>query len=68
MIRKIDDLGRIVIPKEIRKELNINVNDKLKIMTDGNKIILSKEFNTVYEIEKEIERLQNIIEDLNDNR
>ena len=37
MIRQIDELGRLVIPKEIRKELNIKSYDKLKITTKSNK-------------------------------
>ena len=40
--RKIDDLGRIVIPKEIRNNLNIHVNDELEIYIKENKIILEK--------------------------
>ena len=40
--RKIDDLGRIVLPKEIRKSLNINTGDDFQIVIDDNKIILEK--------------------------
>ena len=40
--RKIDELGRIVIPIEIRNTLNIESRDSLEIFTDGDKIILSK--------------------------
>lgn len=40
--RKIDDLGRIVIPKELRNNLNIHVNDELEIYIKENKIILEK--------------------------
>lgn len=61
MIRKIDDLGRIVIPKEIRKELDITSKDKIRITTEGNKIILSKELNTSTDIKKEIKRLQQLL-------
>ncbi len=42
IVRKIDDLGRIVIPKEIRKTLNIKSNDDIEIIADDNKIILKK--------------------------
>ena len=42
IIRKIDDLGRIVLPKELRKNLNINSGDDLQIIIDNEKIILEK--------------------------
>ncbi len=42
IIRKIDDLGRIVLPKEIRKYLNINPGDDFHILLDNNKIILER--------------------------
>lgn len=38
IIRRIDDLGRIVIPKEIRKKFNIHEGDPLEISLDENKI------------------------------
>ena len=34
VVRRIDDLGRIVIPKEIRKTLRIKEGDPLEIFTD----------------------------------
>ena len=43
IVRKIDDLGRVVIPKEIRRVLRIRENDSLEIYTDdGGKVILKK--------------------------
>ena len=42
MVRKIDELGRIVIPIEIRNTLNIESRDALEIFTESDKIILSK--------------------------
>ncbi|MBQ6285290.1 MAG: AbrB/MazE/SpoVT family DNA-binding domain-containing protein [Bacilli bacterium] len=42
IIRKIDDLGRIVLPKELRKHLNINSGDDFQILLDGERIILEK--------------------------
>ena len=35
IIRKVDDLGRIVIPKEIRRELHLNCGDQLAISVRG---------------------------------
>lgn len=42
IIRRIDDLGRIVIPKEIRKNLRIKDGDNLEIFVKDENIILSK--------------------------
>ena len=43
IIRRIDDLGRIVIPKEIRKQLKINEGEKIEIyINDLEQIILKK--------------------------
>ena len=39
IIRRIDDLGRIVIPKEIRRKLNIKEGDPLELSLDENKVI-----------------------------
>lgn len=42
IIRRIDELGRIVIPKEIRKSLRIKNGDNLEILVDGENITLKK--------------------------
>ena len=42
IVRKIDELGRIVIPKEIRNVLGIHSNDDLEIFIDDMKIVLTK--------------------------
>lgn len=42
VIRKIDELGRIVIPKEIRKNLNIRNGEDVQIYIEEDKIILKK--------------------------
>ncbi len=39
-LKVIDELGRILIPRELREELNINRNDKMKICIKDNMIIL----------------------------
>ena len=41
-IRRIDDLGRIIIPKEIRKTLKIEEGDPIEIYTNNNTLILEK--------------------------
>ncbi len=40
--RNVDELGRIVIPMEIRKRLEIKPGDPIEIMVDGSSIILKK--------------------------
>ena len=42
IVRKVDELGRIVLPKELRDTLNIKIKDPLEIYVDENLIILKK--------------------------
>lgn len=42
IVRKLDELGRVVIPKEIRNKLNIEEKDPMEIFIDGNSIVLKK--------------------------
>lgn len=43
IVRKVDELGRLTIPKEIRKQLNIKDNvDSFEMFTEGNTLILRK--------------------------
>lgn len=42
IVRNIDNLGRVVIPKEMREYLRINFGDELEIITSDNSIILKK--------------------------
>ena len=42
VVRRMDDLGRIVLPKELRKSLGIEVKDPIEIFTDEDRIILQK--------------------------
>lgn len=42
VVRRIDDLGRVVIPKELRRTLGIAEGDPLEIYVNGEEIILSK--------------------------
>ena len=41
--RKVDELGRIVLPIELRKQLGISEKDKLQISIEGNRITLQKQ-------------------------
>lgn len=50
VIRRIDELGRIVIPKEIRKTLRIHDGDSLEIFTDNNDNIILSKFSSLGKI------------------
>lgn len=41
-VRKLDMLGRLVVPMEIRKTLDINENDKLEFYVENSSIIIKK--------------------------
>ncbi len=57
IIRKIDELGRIVIPKEIRKKLRITSKDYLDIFLENEQIILMK-----YDLYDDLTSLFNLLE------
>lgn len=42
VVRKVDELGRIVLPKELRDTLDILEKDPLEIYVNGNEILLKK--------------------------
>ena len=61
MIRKIDDLGRIVIPKEIRKTLRIREADPLEIYVEGNGEIVLKRYAPFGDILDQIEACAKVL-------
>lgn len=50
IVRRIDDLGRIVIPKEIRRTLRIREGDALEIFTDAQGGVIFKKYSPVGEL------------------
>lgn len=50
VVRRIDDLGRIVIPKEIRKTLRIKEGDPLEIFTDKEGEVILKKYSPIGEL------------------
>ena len=42
IVRKVDELGRVVLPIELRRVLDIAERDELEIFTEGDRIILQK--------------------------
>jgi transcriptional pleiotropic regulator of transition state genes len=46
IVRRVDDLGRIVIPMELRRTLGINVKDPISIAVEDERIILTKHIDS----------------------
>lgn len=42
IVRHVDELGRIVLPKELRKTLDIKEKDPVEVWTEGNTVVLKK--------------------------
>ena len=42
IVRKVDELGRIVLPIELRRTLNVAERDSMEIFVDGSSIVLRK--------------------------
>ena len=65
IVRRIDDLGRIVIPKEIRRTLRIREGDPLEIFTDREGEVILKKYSPVGELgivaEQYAESLSNVL-------
>ncbi len=50
IVRRIDDLGRIVIPKEIRRTMRIHEGDPLEIFTESNGTVIFKKYSPIGEL------------------
>lgn len=50
IVRRIDDLGRIVIPKEIRRTMRIHEGDPLEIYTDSDGTVIFKKYSPIGEL------------------
>ena len=64
IVRRIDELGRIVIPKEIRKNLRINTGDNVEIYMDENNKIVLKKYSTLFGMEEELFNIAKVINEL----
>lgn len=60
VVRRIDDLGRIVIPKEIRRNLRIRDGESLEIFVDNNSVVLKK-FSIISNV---LEYAKNLVDSL----
>lgn len=50
IVRRIDDLGRVVIPKEIRRTMRIREGDPLEIYTDNDGEVIFKKYSPIGEL------------------
>ena len=57
IVRRIDDLGRVVIPKEIRRTMQIREGDPLEIFTEHDGYVIFKKYSPVGEIYSFAEKL-----------
>lgn len=51
IVRRVDELGRIVLPKELRRTMEIDVKDPIEIYTDNEYIIVKNILLTVHSAE-----------------
>lgn len=62
IIRRVDDLGRIVLPKEVRRKVGITEGTPMEIFTDSDGIVLKK-----YNTSEELMNLVSVLEEAVDN-
>ncbi len=62
IIRRVDDLGRIVLPKEVRRKVGITEGTPMEIFTDSDRIVLKK-----YNTSEELINLVSVLEEAVDN-
>lgn len=60
IIRRIDDLGRVVIPKEVRRTLHIREGDPLELFVDGDYVCFKK-YNTTELFTKALDDLADLL-------
>ena len=63
IIRRIDELGRIVIPKELRRTLHIKDGDPIEIFTAKDGVIALRKYEPSNSVLSYLERLETIIND-----
>lgn len=63
IVRSVDDLGRVIIPKEIRRTLKIHEGDQVSISVDGDSVI----FKRIPKYVGPVKLLDDVIHDLDDS-
>lgn len=66
VVRRIDELGRLVIPKEIRKNFKIKEGDSIEFFVENNKIILEK-YSLMNGLEESIQNYCMALKDITGN-
>ncbi len=61
IVRQVDDLGRVVIPKEIRRMLGINTGDPVEFYVENDGVIV-KRYDAAGDMEQVLDHLEKIIE------
>ena len=64
IVRRIDELGRVVIPKEIRRTLRIREGDPLEIYTDRDGEVILKKYSPIATLERFSEATAKSLNDL----
>lgn len=69
IIRKVDDLGRIVIPKDIRRTMRIREGESLEIFIEGEDTVCFRKYKTNLSdaVDHLKEQIETFCEDLNDD-
>jgi stage V sporulation protein T len=62
IVRRVDDLGRVVIPKEIRQTLKIREGDPLELWLDKDTICFKK-YNVVVPLEETLKTIKDMLAD-----
>ena len=61
IVRRIDDLGRVVIPKELRRTMHIKEGDPLEIFVDGKMVMFKKYQPSTEELAEECAKFVNMV-------
>ncbi|ODU54411.1 MAG: hypothetical protein ABT01_08590 [Clostridium sp. SCN 57-10] len=63
IIRRVDDLGRVVIPKELRRTYGIHEGDPLELFTEDGDLIVIRKYDITHAVSDVVARLKQCIED-----
>ena len=64
IVRRIDDLGRVVIPKEIRRTLRIREGDPLEIYTSADGVVIFRKYSAIGEMSESAAQVAEIMRGL----